>query len=72
MFESHHSYITAVLLRPVGRGGAMGAPAPPRRLLRSTFLLKKINSKKKIIVLFCLFCSRVLFYKFTDCVVKIK
>ena len=58
--------------RPVGRGGAMGAPAPPRRLLRSTFLLKKINSKKKIIVLFCLFCSRVLFYKFTDCVVKIK
>ena len=27
--------------RPVGRGGAMGAPAPPRRLLRSTFLLKK-------------------------------
>ena len=28
-------------VRPVGRGGAMGAPAPPRRLLRSTFLLKK-------------------------------
>ena len=27
--------------RPVGKGGAMGAPAPPRRLLRSTFLLKK-------------------------------
>ena len=61
-----------ICCRPVGRGGAMGAPAPPRRLLRSTFLLKKINSKKKIIVLFCLFCSRVLFYKFTDCVVKIK
>ena len=29
------------IVRPVGRGGAMGAPAPPRRLLRSTFLLKK-------------------------------
>ena len=28
-------------VRPVGRGDAMGAPAPPRRLLRSTFLLKK-------------------------------
>ena len=27
--------------RKGGGGGAMGAPAPPRRLLRSTFLLKK-------------------------------
>ena len=33
--------------RPVERGGAMGVPAPPGRLLRSTFLLKKLIVKKK-------------------------
>ena len=36
-FHQHNT----LLPRPVWRGGAMGAPAPPRRLLRSTFLLKK-------------------------------
>ena len=43
LFHFHNVHI----IRPVGRGGAMGAPAPPRRLLRSTFFVKKINSKKK-------------------------
>ena len=46
--------------RPVGRGGAMGAPAPPPQTAEVHFFVKKINSKKKIIVLFCLFCSNSL------------
>ena len=41
-------------IRPVGRGGAMGAPAPPPQTAEVHFFVKKINSKKKIIVLFCL------------------
>ena len=39
--------------RPVGRGGAMGAPAPPPQTAEVHFFVKKINSKKKIIVLIC-------------------
>ena len=41
------SEVVDLVIWPVGRGGAMGAPAPPCRLPRSTFLLNKINSKKK-------------------------
>ena len=35
------------LIRPVGRGGAMGAPAPPPQTAEVHFFVKKINSKKK-------------------------
>ena len=35
-------------VRPVGRGGAMGAPAPPPpQTAEVHFFVKKINSKKK-------------------------
>ena len=38
---SNVQHMTSLAKQARREGGAMGAPAPPRRLLRSTFLLKK-------------------------------
>ena len=41
-------------------GGCDGCARTPPQTAEVHFFVKKINSKKKIIVLFCLFCSNSL------------
>ena len=41
-------------------GGCDGCARPAPQTAEVHFFVKKINSKKKIIVLFCLFCSNSL------------
>ena len=41
-------------------GGCDGCAHTPPQTAEVHFFVKKINSKKKIIVLFCLFCSNSL------------
>ena len=41
-------------------GGCDGRARTPPQTAEAHFFVKKINSKKKIIVLFCLFCSNSL------------
>ena len=46
--------------RREGGGGCDGCARTPPQTAEVHFFVKKINSKRKIIVLFCLFCSNSL------------
>ena len=58
VYQKFHSAITLVQARR--EGGCDGCTRTPPQTAEVHFFVKKINSKKKIIVLFCLFCSNSL------------
>ena len=58
--SGRNSYYEILTRQARREGGCDGCARTPPQTAEVHFFVKKINSKKKIIVLFCLFCSNSL------------